>query len=94
MWHASVKSGTMEQSEALAESALEACGDERSGQWKERGNGVFHLRRRLSEDECKLAGNLTVNDLRNTASGKRKLAFLFHDAPHLRGIAQQIGEAA
>ena len=85
---------TLPQAEAIAEAALRGCGDATLGEWRERGKKAFHVRRRLTDDERALAGGLTVVDQRNTDAGRKRLAFLFHDAPVLRQIAQQIGETA
>lgn len=79
---------------AMAERALNGCGDATAGEWRERGKGVYHIRRRLTADECQLAGNLTVTDLRNTRAGQTRLAVLFHELPRLKQIADMIGEAA
>lgn len=84
----------MSVAENVAHVALAGRGDSTLGQWIERRNGVCHIRRRLNDEERRLAGGLTVVDQRGTDAGRKRLAFLFHDAPLLRQIAQRIGEAA
>lgn len=46
--------------------ALEGVGDESLGQWEEKGNIAYHVRRRLSDAECKLANDLSAVDVRGT----------------------------
>ncbi|HYT08968.1 MAG TPA: hypothetical protein VEL77_15090 [Rugosimonospora sp.] len=47
---------------------LEGVGDEQKGQWEEHGQDLkaYHLRRRLSDAEQKLAGGLVDVDIRNS----------------------------
>jgi hypothetical protein len=79
---------------AMTERALKGCGDSALGEWREQGNAVYHLRRRLTPQECAIAGDLTARDIRGTDEGRKRLSALFHDAPHLEQIARQIGEFA
>lgn len=87
MWHASIKTfaGDMALARTMAYAALEGRGDASLGEWTEPGV-AFHLRRRLSADEVRLAGNITVRDIRGTAEERKRFALLFHDAPHLRRL--------
>lgn len=91
VWHASAKAADWPTMIAMAERALYHRGDAALGEWREHGNAVFHLRRRLSDQECALAG-LSVRDLRGTDEGQRRLRRLFKEAPRLEAIARQIGE--
>lgn len=77
---------------AMADRALDGRGDASLGEWREHGK-AFHIRRRLTLDECALANNLAVCDVRGTAAGRKRLADLFSSQPRLRAIAHQIGEA-
>ena len=89
MWHASIKPfvGNLQLARELAHRALEGVGDATLGEWPEAGNaGVFHLRRRLSDMECQLAGGLVVRDIRGMPEERRRFALLFADAPHLRAV--------
>lgn len=73
--------------------ALQGRGDAILGEWSEQGSrGVYHIRRRLTPEECALAGGLTMRDLRGTDDGRKVIAALFHEAPHLRQVAARIGE--
>ena len=51
---------------AAAHKALNGRGDEKLGEWEEWGQTAFHLRRRLSDAERKLAGGIEVRDIRGT----------------------------
>ena len=54
---------------------LEGVGDESLGQWEEKGDIAFHVRRRLSDRERKIVGGLSVVDVRNTPEyGVRRAA--------------------
>jgi hypothetical protein len=60
---------------AVALCVLDGLGDQQAGQWTERGVKAFHLRRRLSASEQKLAGNLAELDIRGSAEyGVRRAA--------------------
>ncbi len=86
MWHASVKpyAPDIRLAEEMAEQALIRVGMWEH-EWREGGNGgVFHIRRRLTAAECKLAGNLTVRDIRGTPEERKRFSLLFAEAPHLR----------
>ena len=91
MWHASVKpyAPDWRLAEELAMQALSNVG-QWEHEWQERGNGgVFHIRRRLSAAECKLAGGLTVRDIRGTLEERKRFAMLFSEAPHLRAALRR-----
>lgn len=70
---------------AMAEAALLGVGDPALGEWQERGETAYHVRRRLSEDEVRLARGLTVRDVRGTPEERRRMAELLAEAPQLRG---------
>lgn len=54
---------------------LEGVGDEALGQWEEKGERAYHVRRRLSASEIKVARGLTVCDVRQTPEyGVRRAA--------------------
>ena len=73
----------------MASGALGGVGDERLGEWRERGNnGVVHLRRRLTDMERALAGNLQVRDIRGTEEEAERLSRLLYEAPELRPYIQ------
>lgn len=77
---------------AMAERALLHCGDASLGDWRERGDAVYHLRRRLTERECIIAGGLRECDLRGSERGNLRLEKLFREQPMLEQIARRIGE--
>lgn len=79
---------------AMTEGALDGRGSAALGEWREQGNAVYHLRRRLTVAECMLAGGLIVRDLRGSDEAARRLEKLFAKAPWLRAHAVAIGEAA
>lgn len=86
MWHASVKTFSpghvLAREKAIA--ALAGAGDAALGEWFEVGNNdVFHVRRRLSEDERKLAHNLQVRDIRGTPEEKGRMSALLYECPQL-----------
>jgi hypothetical protein len=57
-------------------------GNARLGQWEEEGhNGVYHVRRRLSDDERATFGVLTVRDIRGTEEERQRLATLVQHEP-------------
>jgi hypothetical protein len=64
VWHASVSGFGDCRAQALR--ALEGVGDESSGQWEEQGEKAYHVRRRLSVSEVKVAHGLSVCDIRST----------------------------
>ena len=70
MWHASVSGRFIPpQWTVLKEIAcleLRNVGDATFGEWEERGEIAFHLRRRLSEKEMREARILGVCDIRGT----------------------------
>lgn len=67
--------------------ALIGVGDPVLGQWEERGaNGVYHVRRRLSEAEQKEFGILAVRDVRGTEEEARRLAAVYAAVPAIRGL--------
>lgn len=78
--------------EALARSALEGRGDAQLGEWMETSTVTFHLRRRLSAEERRLAGDLEVLDERGTASGRERLDGVFKLYPFLRVVGRTVGE--
>lgn len=77
VWHASV-SGRLRPFEDMKRAALEALrgvGDEALGQWEEHSGRAYHVRRRLSDSERKLAGDLLMVDIRGTPEyGVRRAA--------------------
>jgi hypothetical protein len=79
VWHASVANQLdirpVQDLRILAESALRDVGDPALGEWQEIGERAVHIRRRLSQAECKLAGDLAVVDVRQTPEyGMRRAA--------------------
>lgn len=87
VWHASVRALNEPTAWRLAERALEDVGDAGLGEWRERGNGgVMHIRRRLSVEECEMAGGLTVRDVRGTGEEMVRLRALLREVPQLRGL--------
>jgi hypothetical protein len=68
----------------MATAALGGVGDERLGEWRERGtHGVVHMRRRMTDFERALAGNLQVRDIRGIEEEVERLAILLSEAPQL-----------
>lgn len=60
----------MEELRIMCFSELEGVGDDSLGEWEERGEIAYHLRRRLSESESKHVG--PVKDLRGTKQATRR----------------------
>lgn len=77
----------MLQGFGVAVQALAGRGSAVLGEWREVGRGAVHLRRRLTEDECWLAGQLVVRDIRSTPEAAYRLAVAYHEVPQLRGLA-------
>lgn len=46
----------------------------------------MHIRRRLSVEECEMAGGLTVRDVRGTDEEMVRLRALLREVPQLRGL--------
>lgn len=76
-------SGDMALAREMALGALKGAGDAALGEWHEQGS-AYHIRRRLTADELRLAGNLTVRDIRGTPEERKRFALLFADVPYLR----------
>ena len=93
VWHASIRtfSGDRALARELAIAALADVGDPQAGEWREEGQTAHHLRRRLTQDELRLAGGLTVRDIRGTQEERRRFALLFADVPHLKEALQARG---
>ena len=60
--------------EAIAARELSGVGDARLGQWRERGDCTFHLRRRLTPREMRYAAIVDVCDVRGTDEMSKRLA--------------------
>jgi hypothetical protein len=72
VWHASVGRGHERDQCLVAWVTLAGVGDASLGEWSERGDLAFHLRRRLSPTEAATIG--PVVDVRATAEGARRFA--------------------
>lgn len=76
MWHASAHiPGSIivwPLLEKLAHDALDGVGDASLGEWRERGNTAFHLRRRLSAVEQESVGPAV--DIRGTPEYDKRVA--------------------
>jgi len=76
VWHASV-SGRYSRDwhlfEEIARDELESVGDATLGEWLERGDIALHLRRRLTDGECRKGQIATVVDVRGTDEGKVRI---------------------
>ena len=83
----------MRLAEQMALAALEGVGDASLGEWRERGS-AFHIRRRLTDEERKLAGNLQVRDIRGTPEEQKRFAMLFADVPYLKACLLYTSDAA
>ena len=78
VWHASARAATSPTAWRLAERSLLGAGDSKLGEWREPGgNGVVHIRRRLTAAERKSIGGLSLRDIRNTAEERERLTALF-----------------
>ncbi len=77
-------------SEPRAFKALEGVGDASLGEWVERTPKAVHVRRRISEAEQLVIGE--VRDIRGTEECSSRLEILFAAAPHLKKFAPLIGE--
>lgn len=91
MWHASAEAANASLAWRMAERALKGVGDPSLGEWRETGRtGIMHLRRRLSDQERKIAGDLQVRDIRGSDEERRRLARLLRDAPYLRPLLEHV----
>jgi hypothetical protein len=61
-------------------------GDAKLGEWREVGDKAVHLRRRLTDEERVLGGNLIVRDIRGTAEEQARFEALLRDAPYLAPV--------
>ena len=86
MWHASVSAPKETAAWVIAERVLAGVGDKALGEWREVGVRAVHLRRRLSNEERRQVGGMEVRDIRGTPEEAERLAALFEEAPHLRGL--------
>jgi hypothetical protein len=76
VWHASGCGRDIFASLRLAKAALRGVGDARLGEWVERGgNGIYHVRRRLSAEEQAVVGE--ARDIRGTGEERERLTELF-----------------
>lgn len=79
----------LEHLEGLAYGILEGVGDAAAGTWTTVSPGIFHLRKRLSEDEASLVG--PVIDVRGTPEAARRLLavekFVRRGPPEMQEIA-------
>ena len=57
----------------MAERALDGVGDAGLGEWRDRGDIAFHLRRRLTTREMAAAGIAAVCDVRGTEEQVRRV---------------------
>ena len=79
----------MAESRNMARFALRGVGDRDAGEWEEIGaQGVFHLRRRLTEAE---AVGLGVRDIRGTSEVRARVAALVADCPLAAQVIEQQG---
>jgi hypothetical protein len=92
VWHASASAINEATAWAMAERALRDVGDASLGEWRERGRGVMHIRRRLSDAEREAVGGLDVRDVRGTDEERARLRSLFRDVPGLRRALGRIKE--
>jgi hypothetical protein len=90
VWHASASAINEPTAWAMAERALSGVGDPPLGEWRERGRGVMHLRRRLSDAERASVGGLDVRDIRGSDEERARIRALLRDAPHLRSLIVRV----
>lgn len=69
---------------------MAGVGDASLGEWVERTSKAVHVRRRISEKEQLLVGE--VRDIRGTEEATSRLQILYAAAPHLKKFADLIGE--
>lgn len=81
MWHTSVSHPDAKIRAQVARKVVKGLGSEKLGEWREQGQHVFHLRRRLTIDEEETVG--AVKDLRGTQEGSKRLeAFCYEMQRH------------
>jgi hypothetical protein len=83
VWHASVSvagSAPWKFARKLALKALDSVGSVELGQWEERGRVAYHVRRRLSQDEAAIVGE--VRDLRRTIEGAMRFEAIKAQLPY------------
>jgi hypothetical protein len=96
VWHASAAPlGVTPVASHLREcalAALDGVGDASLGEWEEWTGRAFHVRRRLTDEEC---AGLEVVDVRGTDEARRRLAAVrrFLPAVHLPMAEQEAAGA-
>lgn len=86
VWHASGKGRTIRESKQIALDGLTGVGERRLGEWMEDpGRGVFHIQRRLSEEEREAFAVPEPYDIRGTLEETQRVAAVLAEAPYLRG---------
>lgn len=86
VWHASARAANAATAHAMAVCALSGVGDFALGEWHEERGNFFHIRRRLSADECAASG-LTMRDVRGTDEGRKRVANILRVMPQLKALA-------
>lgn len=79
----------MAWNERIARRALEGVGDATLGEWVELGAYVFHLRRRISQEEQAVIGEAI--DIRGTPEHERRIEVVKQKAPVLYELATRNG---
>lgn len=76
----------------MAYSALMGVGDGALGEWREKGmSGVFHIRRRLTMNECKIGGDLVMIDIRGTNEERRRFEVVAREHPDIAKMLRTRG---
>ena len=90
VWHASVKTFGWNEplARAMAVQALKGVGGAELGEWHDNRStvGVYHIRRRLSDEEAQKF-SLVVRDIRGTDEERKRFANLLRDVPPALGRA-------
>ena len=91
MWHASVATYALDKALAreLAMRALSGVGDSSLGEWHQDRPIAYHIRRRLSGQECIAGGKLVMRDIRGTDEERKRLVVVYREAPQLKAVFER-----
>jgi hypothetical protein len=88
VWHASGCGRTLAQSKQICVDALRGAGDASLGEWHNAGErvGIWHILRRLSDDERKQFEVPDPYDIRGTDEERSRIACVLAEAPYVQRL--------